>query len=158
IAGYAVDNQTVLLGVDYRYNIKDRIRLAPSVLYALKSGENKMDTWYVNADAHYLARLTERFTMYPIGGLGLSMWAWDVPAFGTENPENPEETEETEEIPTPTVKTSRETKMRVGLNIGIGCENRVTDEIVIGVEFKYNLTTERIYNQAMLSARVAYYF
>lgn len=140
IVGYAIDNKTVAVGVDYRYNIKDRIRLAPSILYAIKN-ENK-SMWMVNADAHYLARITDKMTIYPIGGLGLSVWNFDYETFQSEMS---------------TVKES-ETKIRLGLNLGFGGEMRVTKDIIVGAEFRYNLTTERAYDQAMILGRVAYYF
>lgn len=138
IIGYAVDNKTVVLGVDYRYNIRDRIRIAPSVLYAVKNDD--ISTWYINADAHYLVRVTETMTIYPIGGLGLSVWNFDyiIP-------------------PGSVAEKDSETKVRLGLNMGFGGEMRVTQDVVVGAEFKYNLTN-RHYDQAMILARAAYYF
>lgn len=135
--GYAVDNQSALVGADYRYNILDRLRLAPSVLYTLKN--DHLNTWYVNADAHYLARITERITIYPVGGIGFSVW----------NMENTPVLPEFEET---------QTKMRLGLNLGFGGEIRITKDIITGAEFRYNLTKERIYDQAMFLVRAAYYF
>jgi opacity protein-like surface antigen len=157
--GYAVDNKSALIGVDYRYNILDRLRLAPSVLYSLKN--NDLDTWYVNADAHYLARITERITIYPVGGIGFSVWnTKNILIHPLEELPEPEvetraesETESDAETPKET-----ETKMRLGLNLGFGGEMRVTKDIIIGAEFRYNLTSERIYDQAMFLARAAYYF
>jgi len=139
IVGYAIENEQAVVGIDYRYNIQDKIRLAPSVLYAIK--KDNTETWYFNADAQYLARVTERMTLYPIGGLGVSVWRYS---------------------PMPLlqdffdVKTI-ETDVCVGLNLGFGGEIRVTKDIIAGGEFRYNWT-KRGYNQAMLLARVAYYF
>ncbi|MDR0834966.1 MAG: outer membrane beta-barrel protein [Tannerella sp.] len=144
-AGYAIDSKAALVGVDYRYNILDRIRIAPSVSYMLK---DSVGIWYVNADAHYLARLTEKFTIYPIGGLGLSIRKTDsIPTINIDD--LGEET---------IIKTAPETKIRLGFNIGFGAEMRVTRDLILGAEFKYHLTDKRIYNQAMFLARAAYYF
>jgi outer membrane protein X len=146
--GYAVDNKSALIGADFRYNIHDRMRLAPSVLYSLKN--EYRSTVYVNADAHYLARVTNKITLYPVGGLGLSVWNFDglIP--------------ESLDPPIPAGSYSEtsgsETKIRIGLNLGFGGEVRVTKDIIVGAEFRYNLTSERIYDQAMFSARAAYYF
>ena len=143
ILGYAVDNKSVTAGVDYRYNIEDRIRLAPSVLYTLKN-EN-ISTLYANADVHYLARITEKITLYPIGGIGLSAWSLSYKGLtGLEELLSPEK--------------DSETKIRLGLNLGFGGEIRVTRDVIAGAEFRYNLTNERIYDQAMILARAAYYF
>ena len=133
IVGVAVESEMAVVGVDYRYNIHDRLRLAPSVLYLVK--KNYSDIWYLNADAHYLARITRDITLYPIGGLGASVWSYyrigDM--------------------------ILKDIKYRFGFNMGFGGEIRLTKDIIVGGEFKYNLT-ERGYNQAMILARVAYYF
>ncbi|MDR2916361.1 MAG: porin family protein [Tannerella sp.] len=139
ILGYAVDNETVVLGVDYRYNIKNQIRLAPSILYAVKNDD--ISTWYVNADAHYLIRMTDKMTLYPVGGLGLSIWNFDNVTVLKDGE----------------VSGDTETKVRLGLNLGFGGEMRVTQDIIVGAEFRYNLTN-RHYDQAMILTRVAYYF
>jgi outer membrane protein X len=153
IVGYAVDNKTVAVGVDYRYNIKDRLRLAPSVLYTMKTDD--ISTWVVNADVHYLARITDEVTIYPAGGLGLSVWNFE---YGTpETPGKEVSGEETSGEGASVVPAS-ETKIRLGLNLGFGGEMRVNKDIIVGAEFRYNLTTERAYDRAMILARVAYYF
>jgi opacity protein-like surface antigen len=154
IVGYAIDCKAALIGADYRYNIHDRIRLAPSVLYTL----NDEHLWYVNADAHYLARITDKITLYPVGGLGLSIRNvkiiptlpiaetsfWNAPDEPFPLPESEEDKSETE--------------THLGINIGFGGEMRITKDLIVGVEFRNNLTTKRIYDQAMFSARAAYYF
>ncbi|MDR0574772.1 MAG: porin family protein [Tannerella sp.] len=144
ILGYAVENETAVFGVDYRYNIKDRIRLAPSILYTVKNDDNR-STWYVNADAHYLMRVTDKMTIYPVGGLGLSIWNFD-------NVSN-----EVLILKDSYLSTDSETKIRLGLNLGFGGEMRLTRDLIVGAEFRYNLTI-RHDNQAMILTRAAYYF
>ena len=85
----------------------------------------------MNADAHYLLRLTETLTFYPIGGVGLSIWNFHY---------------------------IDATKVRVGLNLGMGIEQRINRDLIVGAEFKYNWTTQRAYDQALLAARIGYYF
>ena len=153
IAGYAIDSKSLTIGADYRYNIMDKVRLAPSALYVLEN--DYVSSFYANADVHYLARITKNATIYPIGGLGLSFVKFDgyfdidghegIPGYGYGyggfyN------------------SLKSETKIRIGLNLGFGGEIRMTKDIIIGAEFRYNLTTERVYDQAMLLARAAYYF
>ena len=151
IMGHAVSSKAFTIGADYRYNVKDRIRLAPSVLYTMKNSGD-ISTIYANADAHYLTRITNEITIYPIGGLGVSMRKFenyigldDIDDIG-----------DIEDLLGGKIKS--ETKTRVGLNLGFGGETRVTKDIVVGAEFRYHLTTERFYDQAMLLARAAYYF
>ena len=148
ILGHAVTSKALTIGADYRYNVLDRVRLAPSLMYVMKNDD--MSSLYLNADAHYLARITKEITIYPIGGLGISMRQFDSFIDDSLPPG---------EFPDG-VRTFRESesKIRVGLNLGFGGEMRITDDIIAGAEFRYNLTAERFYDQAMLLARVAYYF
>ena len=153
IVGYGVDNKAALIGVDYRYNIRDRIRLAPSALYAPEN--DYRSTLYLNADVHYLARVADKITIYPLGGLGVSVWNTElVPS----EPLIPEIPVPQAALPDDADTDTSETNVRIGLNIGFGGEMRISKDFIIGAEFRYNLTNERIYNQAMFAARVAYYF
>ena len=142
IAGHAIESKTFTVGADYRYNIEDRIRLAPSVLYSVK--KDYVSSLNINADVHYLARITDVVTIYPLGGLGVTIWNLDRGFIA----------EQFEDL----FGIDSEKKTRIGLNLGFGGEMRVTKDIIVGAEFRYNLTTERGYNQAMLLARAAYYF
>ncbi|MDR3266119.1 MAG: porin family protein [Tannerella sp.] len=151
IAGYAVDNNAFAMGLDFRYNILDYLRLAPSVLYALE--HDSRSTWYANVDAHYLLRTTVKTTVYPIAGIGLSFWKLNnsiIPEINLKSELNDETA--------PNEGGEKISKVRIGLNLGAGVERRMTRDIILGAEFKYNLTTERAYNQAMILVRVAYYF
>jgi len=141
IMGHAIHSKAFTIGADYRYNIEDRIRLAPSVLYSLK--RDNVSSLNINADAHYLARITDEATIYPLGGLGITIWNFDRGPI----------IEHLEDI-----LDVDDSKTRIGLNLGFGGEVRVTKDIIVGAEFRYNLTTERVYNQAQLLARAAYYF
>lgn len=163
IVGYGIDNRTALAGLDYRYNIAARVRLAPSLLYAFEN--ERRSVLYVNADVHYLARVTDKITIYPIGGMGVSVRTVETPLIPGEEgtlPDTPgtedSETAEPGTEPGDAVTTDAETTVRMGLNLGFGGEMRVTKDIILGAEFRYNLTGERICNQAMLVARIAYYF
>jgi len=147
ILGHAITSKAFTIGADYRYNIDDRIRFAPSALYTLKN--DGISSMYLNADAHYLARITDKATIYPIGGVGLSHWRWDSFIIDDLEPLGGHGYSRT---------IVKETKIRIGVNLGFGGEMRITDDIIAGAEFRYNLTSERFYDQAMLLARVAYYF
>jgi opacity protein-like surface antigen len=154
-AGYAVDNNAFATGLDFRYNILDRLRLAPSVLYVLEN--DYRSTWYANVDTHYLLRVTAKTTVYPIAGIGLSVWQLKIiPEPSLKSGESTESKGDEEKISDEYKEKTSE--IRIGLNLGVGVEKRITRDIILGAEFKYNLTTERIYNQAMLLGRVAYYF
>ena len=53
-------------------------------------------------------------------------------------------------------KGSDGNRTRLELNVGIGAELYVTDEISVGTDMKYNLTKD--YDQALVAVRVAYHF
>ena len=142
IVGHAISSKAPTIGVDYRYNILDKVRLAPSAMYVFEN--DFANTFYANADAHYLARITDKATMYPLAGIGLSYWKWDTLVINDLNDLLD--------------KSESDSKVRIGLNLGFGGEMRVTDDIIVGAEFRYNLTTERAYDQAMILVRAAYYF
>ena len=148
--GYAIESERAVIGVDYRYNIFNRVRIAPSILYAVQ--KDNSDIWYFNADVHYLARITNKITLYPLGGLGVSSWAYKLP-----NIELPGKMELNFDSDLDLVIKSREIDTHFGLNLGFGSEIRLTKDIIVGAEFRYNLT-KHYFNQAMLLARIAYYF
>jgi hypothetical protein len=139
IGGHAIRSKAPTIGVDYRYNILDKVRLAPSVMYVFEN--DYANTFYANADVHYLARITDEATLYPLVGIGLSYWKWDSVLEDLED-----------------FLGLSEDKLRIGLNLGFGGEIRLTKDIIVGAEFRYNLTSERAYDQAMILARAAYYF
>jgi outer membrane protein X len=153
IGGYAVDNKAGLAGLDFRYNIGDRIRLAPSILYVFNSGDSleKKNTLYFNADVHYLIRMTDKFTIYPVAGLGLAIWSLDRNYDVMDDEGN---IYEDDELP----EAYKKSHLHLGLNIGLGCEYRLTKDFIIGAEFKYNLTDQSAFNQAMFLGRIAYYY
>lgn len=125
--GYALDYETATIGVDYRRDILPDVRLALSQTYMIRN--NGMTAWYMDADAHYVVTVSPMFSFYPIGGCGLSVWS-------------PAEVEGS--------------YVRPGLNVGLGGELRLTREIAVGVDMKYNLV--QTYHQALIAARVAWYF
>lgn len=132
IVGYVIERQSSVIGIDYRYNILDRVRLAPSALYLFeKYHEERL---YLNADVHYLARITREVTLYPIGGIGAALWRYKVVGL-----------------------LEGADEWRLGVNLGFGGEIRMTKDIIVGTEFRYNWT-KRYFNEAVIMGRVAYYF
>lgn len=128
--GYGFDSKNATLGVDYRYCITDAIRLSPSLTYFVKN--NSHSTWAIDLNAHYVVKLSEMFGFYPLAGLDLSFWNWDL---GNNTSMN---------------------KTRFGANIGLGGEVYATDNLSIGLEVKYNIIKD--YDQALLGVRVGYNF
>jgi opacity protein-like surface antigen len=128
--------------------------LAPSVLYLFE--KDLASTWYANVDAHYLARISRETTLYPIAGLGLSVWKFGNS--GLLNPENFLHEYGGGDWGDNSGGYGYKDTTKIGLNLGVGCETRLTEDILVGGEFKYNITNERLFDQAMITIRAAYYF
>ena len=124
------DHSNVLFGLDYRYNFTDEIRFAPSFSYFVK--ENGLSAWAVDVNAHYVIPLSDMFGFYPLAGLDLSFWDLE---FGNE---------------------LHQRYTRFGVNLGLGGEVYATDQLTVGLEFRYNLIKD--FNQPILGVRIGYNF
>ena len=77
------ENGNALLGLDYRYNLTDEVRLAPSLSYFVK--DDGLSAWAIDVNAHYVFKLSDMLGFYPLAGLSLSFWKagpWDATRFG----------------------------------------------------------------------------
>lgn len=132
------DNGNALLGLDYRYNLTDEVRLAPSLTYFVK--DNGWSAWAIDMNVHYVFKLSDMFGFYPLAGLDLSFWKWSGTAdFGHWG----------------SAKGSIN-ETRFGANIGLGGEVYATDQLTVGLEFKYNIVKD--FDQPILGIRVGYNF
>lgn len=70
--GHAFDSENVTAGIDFRYNVTNEVRLAPSLTHFIKN--NHVSAWAVDVNAHYVFTLSDMFGFYPLGGVGLTFW------------------------------------------------------------------------------------
>jgi len=70
--GYGFDSENATLGIDYRYNLTNEIRLTPSITHFVKN--DGLKAWAIDMNAHYVVQLSDMFGFYPLGGLSLSFW------------------------------------------------------------------------------------
>lgn len=131
------DNGNALLGVDYRYNLTDEVRLAPSLTYFVK--DNGISACAIDMNVHYVFKLSDMFGFYPLAGLDLSFWKWSGKTYIDGN----------------RIKVSQN-ETRFGANIGLGGEVYATDQLTVGLEFKYNIVKD--FDQPILGVRVGYNF
>ncbi len=131
------DNGNALLGVDYRYNFTDEVRFAPSLTYFVK--DNGLSAWAIDMNVHYVFKLSEMFGFYPLAGLDLSFWKWSGGGH----------------VDGHKVDVSMN-ETRFGANIGLGGEVYATDQLTVGLEFKYNIVKD--FDQPILGVRVGYNF
>lgn len=123
------DNGNALVGLDYRYNLTDEVRLAPSLTYYVK--DNALSAWAIDLNAHYVFKLSDMFGFYPLAGLDLSFWKLSAGNWS-------------------------HNMTRFGANIGLGGEVYATDLLTVGLEFKYNII--KTWDQPILAVRVGYNF
>ncbi|WP_293716827.1 outer membrane beta-barrel protein [uncultured Parabacteroides sp.] len=132
------DNGNALLGVDYRYNFTDEVRFAPSLTYFVK--DNGLSAWAIDMNVHYVFKLSEMFGFYPLAGLDLSFWKLsgkgEIAGLGKYDVSH--------------------NMTRFGANIGLGGEVYATNQLTVGLEFKYNIIKD--FDQPILAVRVGYNF
>ena len=127
--GYGFDTENFTLGLDYRYNVTDELRLAPSITHFVKN--RGLSAWAFDMNVHYVFPLSENFGFYPLAGVDLTFWRlgegeWHL------------------------------NKTRFGANLGLGGEIYATRDLTIGLEVKYNIVKE--VDQALVALRIGYNF
>lgn len=127
--GYGFDSENATLGLDYRYNLTNEVRLAPSLTHFVKN--DGISAWAIDMNVHYVVPLGDTFAFYPLGGLDLSFWRFNQHHYS-------------------------DNWTRFGLNIGLGADVYASPEITVGVDVKYNIIKRN--DQALASIRVAYNF
>lgn len=137
--GYGFDSKNATLGVDYRYCITDAVRLSPSITHFVKN--DGLSAWAIDMNAHYVVKLNEMFGFYPLAGLSLSFWKYDIFYY-------------TDNLSSYHKGSGNET--RFGANIGLGGEVYATGNLTVGLEVKYNIVKD--VDQALLGVRVGYNF
>lgn len=134
------DNGNALLGIDYRYNFTDEVRFAPSLTYFVK--DNGINAWAIDLNAHYVFKLSDMFGFYPLAGLDLSFWKWSGVNLDLGKWDE--------------FKSGSANETRFGANVGLGGEVYATDQLTVGLEFKYNIIKD--FDQPILAVRVGYNF
>lgn len=124
---YGTEINSVGLGAKFQYGIIDHLRGEASFNYYFQNKGFRM--WDLNANAHYLFDITEKFRAYPLAGLTVVNKSYaDIDDSIT----------------------------RFGLNLGGGCEYDVTPNVVLNAEFKYSIVST--IDQAVFSVGAAYKF
>ena len=88
--------------------------------------KNGIDMFDINANAHYLFPMANNVRVYPLAGLTFARW--DLGKVTT----------------------------RLGVNIGVGDEMDITDDLILNLELKYQTVSDL--DQAIFNVGVAYIF
>ena len=124
---YGTEINSVGLGAKFQYGILDHLRGEASFNYYFQNKGFRM--WDLNANAHYIFNITEKFSAYPLAGLTVV---------------NKSYTDVDDSI------------SRFGLNLGGGCEYDVNEKWRVNAEFKYSIVST--IDQAMFSLGAVYKF
>lgn len=92
----------------FQWNVTDALRLEPSASYYFE--KNYYNMWDINANLHYIFKITDTFNLYPLGGIsivGMSISEADY------------------------------SDTQLGLNIGGGLEYKLTQSLSLGAELRY---------------------
>lgn len=127
---YGFSEPTWSMGLVGRYNIDNHFRVEGAVNYYPKN-ENKLEEWDANANLHYIFHVTERFKLYPIGGLCIASFNQDV-------------------------KDGSLGDTKVGMNIGAGLQFNIMSDLHLNAETYYNCINK--YDRAITNVSLVYVF
>ncbi|MGC8864493.1 MAG: outer membrane beta-barrel protein [Bacteroidales bacterium] len=109
--GYATQIKAPAAGIKVNYGIKEKVRTSASAAYFFKSGVTYLE---VNADAHYLIGEADAFAFYPLAGVNYF-------------------------ISKVTVMGVSATSSEVGVNLGAGVQQPLSEKMAFFAEAKYTL-------------------
>lgn len=125
---YGTEIESLGLGVKGSYCFTDHIRGEASFNYFFPKDHFTM--WEINANAHYLFNIGDKFKVYPLVGLTYvhgHLSGFDTPDTG-----------------------------KFGVNLGGGAQYDLTDHLMLNFEVKYSLVSDL--DQCVISLGAAYKF
>ena len=132
---YGTKIENVGFGVKGQYYASEAVRLEANVDYFMKNKhfkkgdkEDEVTSADVNVVAHYLIPTGSKMYLYPIAGVGLSLWHYSV----------------------------LDNDRKVSINLGAGYQFDIAEDFVISAEAKYQIIDS--YNQAVFAVGAAYKF
>ncbi len=118
--GLHSDYKNLGLGVKGQYEFIDNVRGEASFNYYLK--KDNVSMWELNANVHYLFRITDEVTLYPLAGLTMLTAKVESANFGG-------------------IKSSA-SDTNIGLNLGAGIEYPLSDSVKLNGEIKYQIVND----------------
>ena len=125
---YATDYENFGIGAKAQYEFIQNLRAEASADYFFK--KNDVSMWDINANMHYLFRISDKFAVYPLAGL--SVVGTDV------------------DVANGSVSDSE-----LGFNLGGGIEFPITNAVKINAEAKYRLMDD-IDDHTVFSVGIAF--
>lgn len=126
-------NETnVGLGLKYRYNITNQLRVEPAFDYFFK--HDHVSAWDLMANFHYLFPVADQFTLYPVAGLGYFRAKGHGSDFGW----------------------SDYSEGRLAVNLGGGVDLKLSSNLTLDLQLKYQIND--IADQLVLSIGASFAF
>ncbi|MBR5037803.1 MAG: porin family protein [Prevotella sp.] len=125
--GMHSDYKNIGVGVKAQYEFIQNLRAEASANYFFKKDYCSM--WDINANLHYLFRVSDKFAIYPLAGL--TVLGTDVDVLGVSASDSD-----------------------FGFNVGGGIEFPITDAIKINAEAKYQIVDD--WDRPVLSVGIAF--
>lgn len=107
------------IGAKYQYGVTDNLRLEGDLDYGFKS--NGIGVFTLSANIEYLFHLSEKFTLYPLAGIGFGHMSasYDI------------------EVPGLGIVSASASENRFLFNVGVGAEYPITDKLSIGADIRF---------------------
>ena len=131
--GNGVSTTNFGLGAKFQYNVSDPVRLEADIDYWFKS--QGMGVFDISANAHYLFKLSDKFNLYPVVGIGYGRIIGG--GSGDDDYDYPYKIRTRAGHDDDDYEEGNSGVNRFLFNVGIGAEYAVTDKISVGAEFKY---------------------
>ena len=109
-AGYQTDYERFGIGLEGRYGLTDKIRLAPDVVFFFPN--NHTTGLDINLNAHYVFDIQDGLSLYPLAGIAFinNRWSYDGDSDAASD---------------------------FGFNLGAGASYDLNDKNYLNFEFKY---------------------
>ncbi len=112
MGGFASQNTSGYVGVDFQYNFSNHVRIAPDVVYVFPNKEKS--SFLIDVDIHIPFRVARGLALYPIAGAQYSYWNY----------------------------RHHDNYSRIGLNAGAGLELYITPSLKVSLQGKYSFAKD----------------
>lgn len=134
---YGFDMEMLGIGVKGQYNITDPIRAEVAFNYFLE--KDNVSAWDIQANAHYLVGLADKFKLYPLAGIGYMKVKVDIPTISYGDVEVDGSASDGD----------------IFFNLGGGAQFDITEKLALNAELKYQFKDD---GQLCLCVGLAYKF
>lgn len=128
----------------YQYNITNPLRIEPSFNYFFENDNVSMLD--LNVNFHYLCPVAQSVKLYPLFGLTMSNWMFDMHDLDVDWDGDHVHVDD----------GGNHNEFRIGVNLGAGAEFALGRNWAMNVEFRYQLVDD--FDQGVINFGAAYRF